>query len=155
MTYDTYRMIFYVGMGLAGVGFLLTIILFFVLNIPAVIGELTGHTERKAIENIRNRNADGPKIAALELGKSRKLGNSSRKLGKTQKTQKTDKLESITKQLATENAATSPEQMEDGGKTAVLAAEKDYGETTVLTQENGVFEIECDITFIHTEEVIA
>lgn len=56
MTYDIYRYIFLGGAGLAALSLVVAIILFFVLNIPSVIGDLTGSKARKAIENIRNQN---------------------------------------------------------------------------------------------------
>lgn len=91
MTYDTYRIIFYSGIGLAVAGLLVSITLFIVLNIPAVIGELTGRTERKAIESIRNRNVNAQDNKGFDLGKSRKLAGPSRKLGKESNTGGTGK----------------------------------------------------------------
>ena len=91
MTYDTYRIIFYSGIGLAVAGLLVSITLFIVLNIPAVIGELTGRTERKAIESIRNRNVNAQDNKGFDLGKSRKLAGPSRKLGKEANTGGTGK----------------------------------------------------------------
>jgi len=58
MTYDVYMMIFEVGRILAILMFVVSLILFFVLKIPAVIGDLSGATARKAIENIRNQNEE-------------------------------------------------------------------------------------------------
>ena len=43
---------------LSGVFFLISIILFFALNILKVLGYLTGITEKKAIRNIRSQNED-------------------------------------------------------------------------------------------------
>lgn len=91
MTYDTYRIIFYSGIGLAVAGLLVSITLFIVLNIPAVIGELTGRTEKKAIESIRNRNINAQDHKAFDLGKSRKLTGPSRKLEKESNTGGTGK----------------------------------------------------------------
>ncbi len=55
MTYEVYRSIF-IGTGiLAGMMFLVSVLLFFFLRIPKVIGELTGVTARKGVRNIRAR----------------------------------------------------------------------------------------------------
>ena len=51
MTYDVYRYIFLGGAGLAALCLILSIVLFFVLRIPSVIGDLTGSTAKKAIES--------------------------------------------------------------------------------------------------------
>lgn len=42
----------------AGMFLIAAIVLFFVLDVPALVGELTGATERKAIESIRMQNED-------------------------------------------------------------------------------------------------
>ena len=85
MTYDTYRLIFYASIALAVFCLLLAIALFFLLNIPAVIGDLSGSTERKAIANIRNRNesgANGFGAGILEMGNSSNLSGKVRDLSK-------------------------------------------------------------------------
>ena len=54
--YKTYWMIFLVGAIAAGVMLVVTILLFVLLRIPAVIGDLSGRTARREIEDIRNQN---------------------------------------------------------------------------------------------------
>ena len=53
MSYDQYNMVFMIGLVMAGVFLLLSVLLLFVLRIPAVIGYLSGSTERKAISATR------------------------------------------------------------------------------------------------------
>ncbi|HBE09823.1 MAG TPA: hypothetical protein DCY81_04685 [Lachnospiraceae bacterium] len=48
-----YKVLLYGGIGVAIVFLILTIVLFFVLKIPAVLGNLTGSTQKKRIEEIR------------------------------------------------------------------------------------------------------
>ena len=48
-----YKILFYGGIGCAIIFLILTIVLFFVLKIPAVFGNLSGSTQRKRIEEIR------------------------------------------------------------------------------------------------------
>ena len=56
MTYDIYRYIFLGCAGLAALSLIIAVAMFFVLKIPRVIGDLSGSTARKAIEDIRNQN---------------------------------------------------------------------------------------------------
>lgn len=49
----TYNVLFYGGLILAILFLIATVVLFFVLKIPKVFGDLTGRTERKSIEEIR------------------------------------------------------------------------------------------------------
>lgn len=48
-----YRILFYGGIACGVIFLILTIVLFFVLKIPAVIGNLSGSTQRRKIEEIR------------------------------------------------------------------------------------------------------
>lgn len=57
LSYDQYNTLLLIALILAGVFFALAVILFFVLKIPAVIGDLSGSTARKAISEIRSGNA--------------------------------------------------------------------------------------------------
>ena len=58
MTYEIYRYIFLGGAILTGIMFVVSVLVFFFLNIPNVIGDLTGANARKAIEHIRNQKED-------------------------------------------------------------------------------------------------
>lgn len=64
-SYEQFMMLFYIGIGISIVFFIVAIILFFVLKIPRVWSELSGSTERKAINKIREKNAH-PKVTATE-----------------------------------------------------------------------------------------
>lgn len=56
LSYDNYYLIFIIAAVLCGVMLLTAVLLFIFLNIPKVIGDLSGATARKAIANIRNQN---------------------------------------------------------------------------------------------------
>lgn len=56
MTYETYRYIFLGGLIAAAIFLVISVVLFFVLNIPKVVSDLSGRTARKAIESIRKQN---------------------------------------------------------------------------------------------------
>ena len=56
MTNGIYPLLYIGGAIAAGVMLIVSVLLFFLLHIPAVIGDLSGRTARKAIEDIRNQN---------------------------------------------------------------------------------------------------
>lgn len=56
----------------AGLFLIAAIVLFFVLDVPALIGEVTGATERKAIENIRMQNEDTSEAKSVKANKAKK-----------------------------------------------------------------------------------
>lgn len=67
LSYEQFNYIFYIGLVLAGIFFVLTIVLFFVLKIPSIIGFLSGSTARKAVLEIQ------------ESGKSHRSSGNKRK----------------------------------------------------------------------------
>ncbi len=165
MTYDVYRYIFIGGAILAGVLLVVSVLLFFLLKIPHVLGDLTGRNARKAIENIRNQN----EISGDKLYKTSQVNRERGKL--------TDKISpsgSLMRDpsgvlgfggaMATEKISTQ-QLLPESNETAVLDAadettllNSETGETTLLDaqpDETPVFQIEYVITYIHTEEVIA
>ena len=202
MTYEIYRYIFLGGAILTGIMFIVSVLVFFFLNIPNVIGDLTGANARKAIEHIRNQKEDtGNKTARISLVNKERgkltdkispsgtlIKNPSHSLLGTTGTEKIG-----TQRLSAENAMNettvlpsasettvltgvtgAPEttllnQEYYGNETTVLNQEYYGSETTVLNQEyygsettvlnaqtlNNEFVIEYEITYIHTNEVIA
>lgn len=85
MTYEIYNYIF-IGAAIAsGILLVVSIVLFFLLDIPKVIGDLTGSNAKKGIENIRKQNeATGDKSyksSSVNLKRGRitdKISNSGR-----------------------------------------------------------------------------
>ncbi len=174
MTYDIYRYIFFGGAGLAGLCLIIAVILFFVLRIPSVIGDLTGSTARKAIENIRNQNESSGDKTYKSSAVNRERGKLTDKITPTGTLIKnpTDLMGGAmaTTKIGTQQLVAEAQQaygtslLEDNGsnETTVLSS-SGAGETTVLEQtavEQGagninIFVIEYEITFIHTDEVIA
>lgn len=182
MTYEVYRYIFIGGAVLAGVLLLVTVLLFFVLKIPTVIGDLTGATARKAIANIRNQNeVSGEKTyrssqVNSERGKlTEKISMSGNLMGHrsgivagamaTEKisTQKLDVYQPADETTVLGMGGNETTVLNMGGnETTVLNAMDNvmgggmtYGETSVLEPaQMAVFEIEYEITYIHTDEII-
>lgn len=85
---NTWKIISIVGYSLAGLLFVATIVMFFKMNILAIIGNLTGKTAARQIQEIRERNRGTgnkrhqPDAFNLERGTLKKTGRSV-KMGKT------------------------------------------------------------------------
>ena len=172
MTYDIYRYIFMGGAILAGIMFVLSILLFFFLKIPHVLGDLTGRNARKAIENIRNQNeSSGDKLYKTsqvnrERGKlTDKISPSGSLMrdpsgvlggGGAMATEKISTQELPPEETTVLDATNETTVLDTANETTVLNSEA--GETTVLDAQPDaapVFQIEYEITYIHSEEVIA
>lgn len=174
MSYEVLRYIFYGSAILSGIMFVISVVLFFVLKIPHVVGDLTGSNARKAIEKIRNQNeASGDKVHKTshvnrERGKiTDKISPSGRLLkdptGQVGGAMPTEKIG--TQQLPQTDETTvlggNETTVLGGNETTVLGGGEPSaygaGETTVLsaTEAPVLFQIEYEITYIHTDEVIA
>ena len=150
MTYEIYRYIFIGAAILCGIMAVTSVFLFFFLKIPRVIGDLTGSTARKAIEEIRQQNENSGH-------KTYKTSLVNQERGKL-----TDKISPsgnlypagtapLAGAMATEKIGT--QQLEYTSNETELLSDIGSEETSVLSNVN-TFAIEYEITFIHTEEVI-
>ena len=160
MTYEIYRYIFFGGAALAGIMLIVAVLLFIFLHIPTVIGDLTGSNARKAIEEIRNQNASSGdktyKSSVVNRGRAKltdRITESGRLvhnvMGGAMATTKLDTeelLESAAETTLLDSTIAENEQIKTG--TAP--------ETSLLLERphENVFEIEYEITLIHTDEVI-
>lgn len=146
MTYDTYMYVFYGGAGLALFFLLLSVVLFIVLKIPSVIGELSGSTAKKAIENIRKQNELGSahsSEASISHGRSagRKDKNSYRETTVIAKSHDSYSDAFLTTKIGTEQLASDAKKSYEttlldntaASETTVLN-ETEYNETTVLNE---------------------
>lgn len=199
MDYDFYRYIFIGAAVLAGIMFIVSIIIFAVYRIPKVISDLSGATARKAIKSIREQNeASGEKAykgSAVNEARGKltdKISPSGRIVPQNQSpirfgvdttkirtqnlpieapTTETTVLGAEDETYLLENPSANettvlgqemyneisllPDATYD--QTSVLPTNMPAGETTVLNDpnvSNGLFEIEYEITFIHTNEII-
>lgn len=176
MTYDTYRYIFIGAAILCGIMFVVSVLIFIFMKIPKVISDLTGATARKAIKNIRKQNeASGDKaykVSAFNEARGKLTdkispsGNVVQQYHAQMRGIDTTKIN--TQELQVDEAAnqTSVLDQYDGttlltndgaGETTVLSApEQPIGETSVLSPaDDQTFRVEFEITYIHTNEVIA
>lgn len=177
MTYEICRYIFFSGMILSALSLIATIVLFFLLKIPNVIGDLTGANARKAIESIRNQNEQtgtktyAPSAVNRERGKITEKMTLSGQLIRHPSAgiggHHTAKIS--TQELDTEMLPAEETTVLTAGETTVLeettVLQEPAGETTVLDQsfapqaapvvQQAVFAVDFEITYIHTNEVIA
>lgn len=172
MTYDMCRYVFLGGLVACGVFFVIAVVLFFSLNIPKVISDLSGRTARKAIENIRMRNEQsGDKsyhssAFNLERGKiTDKISKSGRLIQKSPTPFGTGVITEKISTVKLTPPAAETDVLSVAAETSVLS--NPVGETDVLTpaagetevlmpaQQGGNFAVEYEITYIHTSEVIA
>ena len=139
MTYNLYRMIFYVSFTAFAIMLIASIVIFIVLEIPKVIGALTGKSARKGIAAIVQKQtaghiditSSGPIAPSYNLA-----GENKKKPGYTQKIDETTVL------------AAPAEVLQD--ETIVL---EDI--TEKLQKTNIRFEVTKKIEFIHTTECIS
>ena len=154
MTYEVYRYIFLGTLIGCGVMAVISGVLFFVLQIPRVIGDLTGHTARKAIEDIRRQNEQSG-------DKAYKSSTVNLKRGKL-----TDKITHSGRLVSREetpfgagDSTVELPQRQEAEETTVLSADRNMTapeETTVLPSPvmGSGFTVEYEITFLHSDEVI-
>lgn len=185
MTYDVYRYIFIGAALLCGIMFLVSAFLFIFLKIPKIISDLSGATARKAIKNIREQNEStgdkAHKVSAFNQARG-KLTDKITPSGNIIKSSQEQMYGINTTKISTEQLspdktgvettvltadenttvlyASSPETTVlsgemSAGETAVLVSPAINNETTVLSGVNSYFNVEYEITFIHTDEVIA
>lgn len=165
MDYESYMTLCYVTAGACVAFFAITVFLFFKLKIRSVIGDISGATAKKAIENIRNQNAQTKNKAHRSSPVNQARGKI------TDKITPSGKLLSATSggiyvNVGTEQIESVQEKgNEESDATTLLRAQTnrlknreeqfDYSEeTTVLESVDAFIQIEEEITFVSSEEEI-
>ena len=170
MTYEMYRYIFLGALAACGLFFVIATVLFFTMNIPKVISDLTGRTARKAIENIRMQNEQSGDKSYQSSAVNLERGKSTDKISKSGRLTPREATPFGTGVITEKISTMKLEQ--PAGETEVLSAEETSvlnagaGETMVLSPADSgqanvpeehhphIFAVEYEITFIHTSEVI-
>jgi len=160
-TVQTYYIISIGGYLVAGVFFLVAIFLFFFLDVAQAIGILSGHTEKKEIEAIRERNKqmkENPEVVTDMSQGKRRIQTDKMDTKKLQMEAKADMYDE-TSLLSSENETT----LLSSDDTTLLEG-AGYGQTAQLADTGlamgdaqpvrGTFVIEEEILLIHTDEVI-
>ena len=156
MTYEMYRMIFQIAGGLSIGLLVVSVILFFVLKIPRVIGDLSGRTARKAIEDIRKQNTQSGDKRHKTSAVNRERGMITDRItpsGNLMMNRGPVNTGVVTEKIGVvDNSGVSmPLTQNETGATEVLA-----NETEVLANETEVlgtndFSIEFEICLIHSD----
>lgn len=156
MTYEMYRNIFMICAVAGGVMVVVSILLFALLRIPSVIGDLTGITAKRGIEQIRSGNSK----AALSK-KRKKQKNQGYEMNTERLQVAAEAKKGETAKLKAAGNETTLLDQEVGSEVALLSAQAmnettllnmpTVNETTILPSEFGVLE---EITILHTEEEI-
>lgn len=168
MTAQTYQMISYVGFVLAAVLLVVSILLWVRLGIWKIIGDLSGRTAKKSIEQIRKKNEESgkksfrPTPAAMKRGTiTDQITEDSRPPGPEDATVSLSRAEEGTTPLADRDSAAAAadrsgtrsgrEPTSDGAATELLS-----WETAPLTETAAAvaFHVIQDIVIIHTDERI-
>ena len=174
-TMQTLSVIFFIA---AAVMLLLAVAVFFLMRIPAVIGDMTGTTARKEIEEIRRKNEE-------PIGKGRNLSVSNRNRGiitdrisasgRLLKRNEeafavgTSKLSTVDLVEAAENSMAMPSAVNlEGNETALLANQEvdvnGSAETTILSENlpkkdtcevtNEEFSVDVEMQHLSSSEII-
>lgn len=152
MTVELLQILSLVSYILAGVCFVIAIAMFFILGVPDLIGDISGATARKAIEQIRQQNEQSGdkayKASPVNLARG-KVTDKITPSGRLKK--RTDRLgvhvgtqKFATGELMSQAQDTCTPEM-DAPETSVLASpvgettvlSNDYGDTTVLSEGVG------------------
>lgn len=155
MTYETYRIIFIAGAVACGVMLAVSVLLFFLLKVPHLIGDLSGSTARKAIRGIREKNAStGDKVfrsSPVNAARGRLTDRMTPSGRIIQRSPTPYGPGAITSKISTQELL-----QEQAADATTLLAENQMpqeGETTLLSEPSAIA-VEFDITFVHTQERI-
>jgi hypothetical protein len=160
MDANMWQIISIIGFSLSGVLFIVAMFMFIKMNIPAIIGDLTGRTAAKQIKAIREKNTNTgekrykPDVFNVERGKLTELmANRAKKTGKTGQTS----LES--KRLDLERKTAETAQMKEYQSSVIeetaVASESTYllsDGTKVLSDETHVLSNDTELLTENKEE---
>lgn len=174
MSIEFYRSISMISFISAGLMFILSVVLFFRLNIIKAFGDVTGKTARKAIRNIYEQNSQSgskrhkSRPSYIERRKAAdKVYSSGNPVPKNCKTSantamKKNKLKNMQNEYETttllDDKLFTAVQYDDSCKNSLSGITESLEElSNVNTPDeeiNRQFELELDITYINTDEVI-
>lgn len=181
MTYEVYRYIFIGAAVLCGISLAVTLLMFILLKIPKVVGDLSGATAKKAIKDIRRQNEESgeKKYKGSAFNEARgKLTDKISSSGEVEQRYGTHMHAIGTSKIGTQNLGRYEDmQIEEnqttllyeesypapettvlgnfGNATLDLDAAESSGKTTILGNSDVVFSVEYEITYIHTDEIIS
>lgn len=159
MTYELYRYIFIGGLVLSVVMLAVTFLIFFLFKIKAAIGDITGSSKRKAIENIYNKNItrDSNKKVAVKLDYENQTttAKTSEESAETAKISPQDRYDSLEASETTVlNTPTGSETTASNAETETVPSTQPVSAYEQASNINADFIIEVDITYVHSNEVV-
>ena len=171
MTYDGYRLVFQIAGVVAIVMLIVSIILFIILKIPGVIGDLSGRTARKGIEDIRMQNmrSGDKRYKTSPVNHERgKLTDKITPSGNLIPGNKTVNTGIMTEKRDVSQNINIPDRLDNIEQDTMVLSQEFSGETVPLlnvenmnsqkSQNIGGMEervvIESEIRFVHTNEII-
>lgn len=143
MTIELLRTLSIVGYVLAGIFLVLSIVLFFVLDIPKVYGDISGRTARKAIAEIEKKSRQESSVSSVEpskKSKTDKITGSGRIVPATEELEPT----STTQKLQVETTVLKAPE------TTVLGANQESLNTT----NEKVLTLDVEFFFFSSDEII-
>ncbi len=160
MSYEFYNNAFIVALVLSVIMFIITVLLFFILNIRVAIGDITGLSKRKAIENLQNKGKTS-KTDNRPIYRENSAAKAAENLA--QESMKTSKISPQDRYDNLEAPETSLLEAPPVPETSVLSSEAENVGSIAESNSNGIaanfvsvtgFSIETEITFVHSNEVI-
>ena len=155
MTYEIYRYIFIGGLVLSVLMLILSVVLFFTMNVRKLIGEYNGTTKRKAIEKIRKRSSGEVAVTGGVTPKAKSSKPAAVKVQDDVDTNATDKIKPQDRYDNFEASETSTLSEYNNHHTAdntPAPAAVSYARNSYAVRDD--FVIETDITIVHSSEVI-
>ena len=169
-----YKAMFYGGISLSILMLIVTVILFFKLDVVKVVNDLTGITAKRKIQEIKEQNTNYGQKKYIPMETGGKKGEVTGKLNlseklrwksKTDKLMKKVKLEEVVheKDIESKDSLTTILKEDTsvlgsfGSETELLQDIEDISSTDTVTGEDfssTEFEIIFDVLSIHTDEVI-
>jgi len=135
MTVEIYNYIFIGGAVLAAIMLVITVFLFVYLNIPTVIGDLTGSNARRAIEQIRNQNESSGEKTYRSSRVNRERGKITDKISASGRLIR-NQTSSLHGAMATEKIHTHRLTQAEN-QTTLLEENQGSQQTTLLDQQGG------------------
>ncbi len=157
MSYEFYNSAFIVALVLSVIMLIVTVLLFFLLNIKTAIGDITGLGKRKAVENLQKKS----KTAKNDNRLANKDNSTAKAESITQGSVKTSRISPQDRYDTLEASETSLLAEQPGFETTVLSSgEASIGVSVEVVEQNeqvtdyADFYVEYDITYVHSNEVV-
>lgn len=152
--YEIFRIIFFFGLALSILMLIVSVVMFFKMNIRRVLNEYNGNSKRKAIEKIRKKSS-GEATTSTDL-KVKKEASVVKKENKV-----SDSTSSVTSKIKAQDrfdGFSAPEETSLSQEQKVESDAEKHNMTSInslpVYQQRADFVVLTDITYVHSSEVI-